>query len=241
MKPKNIVLVRHGQSEGNVNKEIYKTKPDYALRLTPTGVEQATEAGIILANRLGIKTLPQFYISPFWRTRDTYYYIRKAWGLSSHQDLFLNFYEDPRLREQEWHGSLPVDGYALDAENERDAFGHFYYRFDGGESCADVFDRVSDFMNTLNRDFEKPQFPENCVIVTHGMTLRVFLMRWCHLTVEEFEKLANPKNCELVTLQLDEATNKYRLISDLRKHTLRHNYQYVWPDENQSGQSSNQP
>jgi phosphohistidine phosphatase SixA len=77
MKPKNIVLVRHGQSEGNVNKEIYKTKPDYALRLTPTGIEQALQAGNILYERLG-KTLPQFYISPFWRTRDTYYYVRKA-------------------------------------------------------------------------------------------------------------------------------------------------------------------
>jgi broad specificity phosphatase PhoE len=240
MKPKNIVLVRHGQSEGNVNKEIYKTKPDYALRLTPTGIQQAQQAGNILFERLGM-SLPQFYISPFWRTRDTYHEIRKAWNQSHGTDLFKNFYEDPRLREQEWHGSLPVDGYDQDAEKDRDEFGHFYYRFNGGESCADVFDRVSDFMNTLNRDFEKPQFPDNCVIVTHGMTLRVFLMRWFHLSVEEFERFANPKNCELVCLHLDENTNKYRLISTLRTHTLRHNYQYVWPDENQSRQSSNQP
>ncbi len=233
MKPKNIVLVRHGQSEGNVNKDIYRTKPDYTLRLTPTGIEQATAAGKLLRERLGPK-LPQFYISPFWRTRDTFCYIRKAWDMTQ-DTLFTNVYEDPRLREQEWHGSLPVDGYALDAEKERDAFGHFYYRFEGGESCADVFDRVSDFMNTLNRDFEKPLFPENCVIVTHGMTLRVFLMRWCHLSVEEFEQLGNPNNCQLVTLQLDEATNRYLLTSLLRKHVLRHNYQYTWPNGNQPG------
>lgn len=234
MKPKNIVLVRHGQSEGNVNKEIYKTKPDYALRLTATGMAQALMAGNYLREILG-KSLPQFYVSPFWRTRDTYFQIRKAWQSEHGTDLFKNFYEDPRLREQEWHGSLPVDGYDQDAEKNRDEFGHFYYRFNGGESCADVFDRVSDFMNTLNRDFEKPTFPENCVIVTHGMTLRVFLMRWFHLSVEEFELYANPQNCQLVTLHLDETTNKYRLVGELRKHTLRHNYQYVWPNENQSG------
>ena len=234
MKPSTICLVRHGQSEGNVNKAIYKTTPDYALRLTPLGVEQAIEAGKVLRNMLG-NTIPQFYVSPFWRTRDTYFHIRTAWNPETIKDRLTNFYEDPRLREQEWHGSLPVDGYDQDAEKNRDEFGHFYYRFNGGESCADVFDRVSDFMNTLNRDFEKPYFPENCVIVTHGMTLRVFLMRWMHLTVEEFELFANPANCGIVTLKLDEISGRYFLASQMRKHTLRHAYQYKWPDENKSG------
>ena len=74
----------------------------------------------------------------------------------------------------------------------RDAYGTFYYRISEGESGADVYDRVSDFFGTLHRDFEKPDFPANALIVTHGMTLRLFLMRWFHWTVEEFEQLANP-------------------------------------------------
>lgn len=229
MKPENIVLVRHGQSEGNINKAIYREKPDYALQLTPTGIEQAQAAGNILRGMLG-PDLPQFYISPFWRTRETFLKIREAWKfhVANGYGTFTNFYEDPRLREQEWHGSLPVDGYDNDAEGERDAFGHFYYRFDGGESCADVFDRVSDFMNTLHRDFTKPSFPKNCVIVTHGMTMRVFLMRWFHLEVESFEELANPKNCELVTLKLDKETGHYKLVTPMRKHVIRHKYQFNW-------------
>jgi len=231
-KPKNIVLVRHGQSEGNVNKQIYKEKPDYALGLTDVGRAQAIQVGKDLRLMLGSK-VPQFYISPFWRTRETFLGIRKAWNPDKETgyDIFTNFYEDPRLREQEWHGSLPIDGYDNNAETERDAYGHFYYRFDGGESCADVFDRVSDFLNTLHRDFEKNNFPENCVIVTHGMTLRVFLMRWFHLSVEEFEQYANPKNCECVILKLDECLGKYYLVNDLRKHKINHLYQFNWNEK----------
>ena len=39
MKPQNIILIRHGQSHGNLNKEIYKSIPDYALELTDEGIE----------------------------------------------------------------------------------------------------------------------------------------------------------------------------------------------------------
>lgn len=74
MKPKFIVLVRHGKSEGNANKEIYKTKPDYTLRLTSEGVEQAKKAGQQLRFLFGESDV-KFYISPFWRTRETYHYI----------------------------------------------------------------------------------------------------------------------------------------------------------------------
>ena len=34
MKPQNIFIIRHGQSQGNVDKNIYKTQPDYTLKLT---------------------------------------------------------------------------------------------------------------------------------------------------------------------------------------------------------------
>jgi broad specificity phosphatase PhoE len=53
MKPEHIILVRHGQSEGNVNKKLYEDTPDYTLRLTPLGREQAATAGKELAALLG--------------------------------------------------------------------------------------------------------------------------------------------------------------------------------------------
>lgn len=221
MKPKHIILVRHGQSAGNVNKLLYKDTPDYTLRLTPTGREQALNVGKELSALLGDTTV-QFYVSPFWRTRDTYRLIAKSFPKSG-------FYEDPRLREQEWgHYREPERTDAI--ETEREQYGHFYYRFPDGESCADVFDRVSDFFNTLHRDFKKPTFPETAIIVSHGMTIRLILMRWLHLSVEVFEELANPRNCEYIVLKYVPETDKYVLTTPLRKHEVKHEYQYDWND-----------
>ncbi len=213
MKPKRIILLRHAESEGNVNKEIYKTKPDYALNLTELGKEQATTSGELIYKLIGSESV-EAYVSPFYRTRQT---------LACVSPFLVNLKdvrEDPRLREQEWCGRLRTEGYDYNTEEERDAFGHFYYRFHGGESCADVFDRVSTFLETLHRDFKKPTYSNNCLIVTHGMTLRVFLMRWFHLTVEDFELLRNPKNAQFFTMELQKS-GKYELINQLEKYEKR--------------------
>jgi len=52
------------------------------------------------------------------------------------------------------------------------------------------------------------------LIVTHGLTLRLFLMRWFHWTVEEFENLRNPRNCQIVVMQ-KRANDRYELMSKL--------------------------
>lgn len=38
MRPNRIILVRHGESEGNLDKYKYRTTPDYALNLTQRGL-----------------------------------------------------------------------------------------------------------------------------------------------------------------------------------------------------------
>jgi broad specificity phosphatase PhoE len=223
MKPENIFLVRHGQSQGNVDRAIYKDVPDYALQLTKLGHEQAKKAGETLRG-IVYDSGVQFYVSPFWRTRQTYAGIRKSFEYNSR----YKYYEDPRLREQEW-GQRFEDrsGYRDNEEIVRDSYGHFYYRFAGGESCADVFDRVSDFMGTMNRDFQKKYFPPNVIVVTHGMTMRLFIMRWFHCSVEEFETWGNPKNCEFYHLSRhDDET--YELVTPIRKHILKHSFQFPW-------------
>src|SRR4029450_6822399 len=44
-RPRRIILVRHGESEGNIDDTIYETVPDHALSLTPKGLEQVTATG----------------------------------------------------------------------------------------------------------------------------------------------------------------------------------------------------
>jgi broad specificity phosphatase PhoE len=89
--------------------------------------------------------------------------------------------EDPRLREQEFAGSFQTS--ALPSKEVRDSYSKFFYRWNTGESAADVYDRVSLFIGAMWRDFATGFFQEaigkdgTVVIFTHGLTMRVFLMR----------------------------------------------------------------
>lgn len=229
MRPKRIILIRHGESESNVDKGVLHTKPDFAVKLTYDGHAQAQAAGkTIRALCDEVNHWPKgslgahqsydcwFYRSPYYRTRQTFDMIAEAFDPAR-----IKMYEDPRLREQE-HTPRILKGHEDRAttEQERDDYGHFYYQFEGGESCANVYDRVSDFLGTLYRDFEKEDFPATACIVSHGMTNRVLLMRWLKLTVEEFEFLRNPVNCGMYILNL-QPNGKYALSEEPRKYPQR--------------------
>eukprot|EP00198_Chlamydomonas_reinhardtii_P003380 XP_001692716.1 predicted protein [Chlamydomonas reinhardtii] len=74
--------------------------------------------------------------------------------------------------------------------------------FPAGESVADVYDRLTLFQDHLVRDMCAGRFQENtCVaIVSHGLTLRAFAMRWLHWTVRQFLEVYNIPNAEPVLL-----------------------------------------
>ncbi len=213
--------MRHGESEGNLDRNTYAEKQDYKLLLTPLGEQQADEAGKKLKAVIGDERI-LFYVSPLWRTRMTFEHIAKHFNPDHYR-----WKEDPRLREQEWgHFRDLKANIQIDAERNR--FGTFYYRIKDGESCADVYDRVSDFMHSMYRDFEKNYFPQNAVIVSHGMTIRLFLMRWFHWTVEEFETLRNPRNAEMIYMEQNTVTGKYHLVTELKRKNIPPDDQYTW-------------
>ena len=209
MKPNRIILIRHGQSQGNIDVNQYQTVPDYALHLTPKGIEQSVEAGARIKEIIGSESL-HVYLSPYVRTRQTFEHLKISFETNIEKIV-----EDPRIREQDW-GHFRHPGVNEEIVRARDSFGSFYYRIPDGESGADVYDRVSTFLETLHRDFNKSRYPQNALIVTHGLTLRLFLMRWFHWTVEEFENLRNPLNCQVVVMQKN-VNERYELVSKLEK------------------------
>ena len=93
------------------------------------------------------------------------------------------------------------------------------------EEKPDVYDRINDLLGSLHRDFTTDSYPENCILITHSLAIRLFIMRWFHLTVEEFETMQSPENGSLVILELNPETNKYRLITPLetKKEKPRYN------------------
>jgi broad specificity phosphatase PhoE len=194
-RPRRIVLVRHGESTGNLDDTVYEREPDHALPLTELGRRQAEATGRRLRETFGHEGVSA-YVSPYRRTHETF----GAFHLDPGQ---VRVREEPRLREQDWGNWQDRDDVRLQ-KAYRDAYGHFFYRFAQGESGADVYDRVGGFLESLFRSFEAPDHPPNVLLVTHGLAMRLFCMRWFHWTVAEFESLSNPGNGEMRMLVLGE-------------------------------------
>lgn len=180
-----IKLVRHAQSEANTGEIDPSEFPDSKIRLTDIGVKQALKAGKeIGANFLNEATL---YRSPYYRTRETSIGLMIGAGLEHSTRKWI---ENVSLREIEM-------GYSQREKQEklRETMGWFYYRFNQGESGADVYERVSVILDEIMEEKN-----EKVVIVTHGLTLRIMLMKLLNLTVEEYECLKNPENASVTTV-----------------------------------------
>mmetsp|Transcript_13372 Transcript_13372/g.24578 ORF Transcript_13372/g.24578 Transcript_13372/m.24578 type:complete len:425 (+) Transcript_13372:102-1376(+) len=207
--PSKLIMIRHGQSEDNVNELLYATKPDNAMRLTKLGWEMARMAGKALKDQLPPNQTVHFIVSPYARTVETFHGIVSAWSDPeefAHMDnrskrlklwytklmeMGLTWHEDPRIREQDF-GNYQDPQVIKKAKSERHKFGSFYYRFPHGESASDVFDRVSTFLDSLWRSFESGR-AQNYVLVAHGISIRVFLSRYFRYSIDQFHMLANPR------------------------------------------------
>ena len=111
-------------------------------------------------------------------------------------------------------------------KKERLTFSRFFYRFSSGESGADVYDRVSSFMESLFRLFHRESDKDfNLIIVSHGLTIRVILMRWFRWTVQEFETMVNPRNANpLVMERKKNSKRKFKLTPE--SWNMLHSYTY---------------
>ncbi|KAF4389944.1 hypothetical protein CsatB_029518 [Cannabis sativa] len=207
--PKRIILMRHGESQGNLDDAAYTTTPDYKIHLTQQGVAQARTAGAHLKDVVSQTSLDcpnwrvYFYVSPYERTRST---LREV-GRSFSKKRIIGVREECRIREQDF-GNFQVEERMKAIKQTREKFGRFFYRFPEGESAADVFDRVAGFLESLWRDIDMnrlhldPSHELNLIIVSHGLTSRVFFMKWFKWTVEQFEQLNNFGNCDFRVMQL---------------------------------------
>ncbi|EFW20564.1 hypothetical protein D8B26_003079 [Coccidioides posadasii str. Silveira] len=220
-KPRLIILIRHAQSEGNKNREIHQSVPDHRVKLTPEGHRQALEAGRRLRAMLRPDDTLHFFTSPYRRTRETTEGILTSLtsddpSPSPFPRNTIKVYEEPRLREQDFGNFQPCSAAMEKMWQERADYGHFFYRIPNGESAADAYDRVSGFNESLWRLFGEDDFASVCVLVTHGLMTRIFLMKWYHFSVEYFEDLRNINHCEFVVMEKNQDNGKYILQNQLR-------------------------
>lgn len=207
-RPRRIILVRHGESEGNVDESVYTRIPDPKISLTEKGKAQAEECGNRI-KRMIEKDCDQhwqvyFYVSPYRRTLETLQNLARPFERSR----IAGFREEPRIREQDFGNFQNRERMRVE-KALRQLYGRFFYRFPDGESAADVYDRITGFRETLRTDINigryqppgKKKTDMNLVVVSHGLTLRVFLMRWYKWTVEQFEGLNNMGNGNMLVME----------------------------------------
>lgn len=210
---KKIILLRHAESAGNIDRTQYEKFPDYAIRLSQRGSEQAKSVGLKLKEING-----DFRVmtSSYFRARQTLDFLAETLG----ENRILSSIQNCCLREQEWASNpKPYDHIG---DEWRNKMGSFYYRFDNAESGADCYNRTLLFHELMVMPLlrNKQDSAENLLIVTHGYLIRIYLKILLGWTVEEMELCRNPKNCEIIQLSIEE-DGSFKLESQLNIRPAR--------------------
>lgn len=201
MRPKRVILIRHGQSEGNLHRQITESVPDHLIHLTAKGREEALECGRRLKSIIGDGSA-EFVASPYVRAVETFCGIAHSFGGKDS----LDWTEDVYIREQDFGNFDKPEARAL--HKEKKVFGKFYYRFPEGESPADLYQRAGLFLESLYRKWES-RYTDNMVIVSHELFIIVFLMRLFRWPVKDFYAFEDLTNCEIIVLERQDNSIKF--------------------------------
>lgn len=200
----NIYLIRHGESQGNVDQAVYRSTPDHAIPLSEQGMRHASAAGVALRDLISIAPDEplRIWTSPYKRTRQTAELLvaeldKKFSRIDSREHINLceqQFGLFDGVPREELATRFPVEFHHNELAIRHE--GRFWARMPMGESRFDVAVRVHEAFGTFHRDAERHGV-KNIIVVCHGVTLRAFVMQWLHLPYEWFEAQANPNNCDI--------------------------------------------
>lgn len=186
---------------GNTNPETYYQMPDWKIPITENGKKQAEKVGKDLSKMMHYATIIS---SPYMRARETASIIKDQFN----KFRIFSYLENTLIIERAW-GNLRDEVDQFKTREERNHLFDFYRRPIGGESFADVYQRAFIFLEYLKNNFKYDQSDpwnreNNIIIVSHGEFLKVLLMIIDGNTVEEFDGLPNPKNCEIIVRKIGE-------------------------------------
>jgi len=211
--PQTIWLVRHGESAGNVARQIAEThgslkvktpQRDMDIPLSALGERQSGAVGKWFGDLVDKEKPTVVISSPYLRTKET----TKLLLESAEYDLnSLVMITDERLREKEFgvfdrltkHG---VKEKYPEQFEMRNALGKFYHRPPGGESWCDVILRLRSMVNSLRLEFAN----EMILIVTHEVVISCFRYLLENLSEEELlaiDRKHDIANCSITSYEYD--------------------------------------
>lgn len=200
--PLDIVLVRHGESEGNIanqasyngNDNLVKDKAfanahHSSWRLTKLGINQAVQTGNWLKEQN--YQFDKFYVSAYTRAMETA-------ALLDYQDAHWDI--DIRIRERDRGDdgimTLEQRQKRLLAFKDRKDY-PLFWRPLNGESLIDASLRIKSFVETLHRRASG----QSVLIVCHGEIMRVFEMiieKWDNDTYLSSVQGQQLNNCQVI-------------------------------------------
>lgn len=232
-----ILLIRHAESQSNADERLVDEIADHAMALTPRGQEQAAALGAFLKDWYHANP-PQgkvrLWCSPYQRTLQTVKGMRVAmddwtWDICGRgRDIHF----DDRLREKDW-GYYRVSEYKKGSRLEKEEpflfahyrrvrkapMGRYFSRPLGGESMADVADRLRSFFHDLYFDIGRGVTDH--LIVTHGAAMISFVYAFTKVHPIFADNEFAAANTSVRLLDIDPRTGRYA------------DYGYIYePDQN---------
>jgi broad specificity phosphatase PhoE len=216
--PDRIWIVRHGQSAGNVARDMAEAAGlhliDIATRdvdvpLSPLGERQSNALGEWFAQMPSAEQPTVVLYSPYVRARDTARLILNAAGIDSDDIVFV---PDERLREKEFGILDRLTTYGIrqkypELAEQRAHVGKFYFRPPGGESWCDVILRLRSVVDTIVREYAC----ERVLIVAHQVIvncLRYLLERMDEQQILALDRVADVPNCSVTSYEFDPTRGK---------------------------------
>jgi broad specificity phosphatase PhoE len=124
-----LIFLRHGESEGNVDEEVYKNTPTSELKLTDAGQLQATSAGRSIVDRIASGRVAIF-CSSFDRALDTLDTVKAELKVAGIQITSETILDD--LKEQKY-GNAAGLATIEDRKESRKKYDHYEYCFPQGQ------------------------------------------------------------------------------------------------------------
>ncbi len=214
--PQEIWLVRHGQSAGNVARDLAEAAAGHRIDIADRDVDvPLSELGERQSQALGswFAALPPdqqptvVLHSPYVRAAETANILMQRLDRDK-----LVVEADERLREKEFGilDRLTTHGIAHhypELYEQRQHVGKFYFRPPGGESWCDVILRLRSVIDTLNREYCR----ERVLIVAHQVTVNCFrylFERMSEKAILDFDRAGDVPNCSVTSYEYDPTLGK---------------------------------
>ena len=211
--PQRLYMVRHGQSQGNVARDIADEAGhheiaidvrDVDVPLSELGHRQAKAAGEWFAAVPEAERPEVILTSPYIRAKQTAQAICEAGAVAGGPQRPI---VDERLREREFgiFDRLTTAGirarFPEEAEH-RTMLGKFYHRPPGGESWADVILRLRSMLNTINLHYSD----RRVLVVCHQVVVlcfRYILEELDEGDILRIDKQADVLNCGICAFDFE--------------------------------------